>query len=66
MKVGSDREAATSPISSNFGVGEIGTLAIQITRTGTLRNWLCFREIYSEKFPYNTVGFGFQIVGAVI
>ena len=35
MKVGSDREAATSPISPSRGVDEIGTLAIQILSAGT-------------------------------
>ena len=63
-RVGSGGRVA--PESPNFGVAEIGTLAIQIMRGGTLQNWPCYKGIYSEKFPYNTVGFCAQIVGAVI
>ena len=39
VKVGSDREAASSPDAANGCVDEIGTLAIQILSAGTLQNW---------------------------
>ena len=66
VKVGSDREAASLPVAPKPDLDEIGTLALQIMSAGTLQNWPCYMGIYSEKLPYNTVGFCAQIVGAVI
>ena len=39
VKVGSDREFATSPNSPSFGVGEIGYKTIWNLSGGTLQNW---------------------------
>ena len=41
VKVGSDREAASSPDAANAGVDEIGTLAIGFLSAGALQNWPC-------------------------
>ena len=58
MKVGSERQAATSPNSPNDAGDEIGYTSIQILRGGTLQNWRFHEEDYSHKTPYTTVGFG--------
>ena len=61
MKVRSDREAATSPMSPSFGLDEIGALAIQIMSAGTLQNWPCQRGMYSNKALREHVGFSVEI-----
>ena len=62
MKVGSDREAATSPNRASRGVAEIGTPAIGIVRGGTLQNWPCQRGVGSQKAHREHVGFSVEIV----
>ena len=57
VKVGSERQAASSPNSPSFAVAEIGYTSIQILSAGTLQNWRFHREDYSHKIPYTTVGF---------
>ena len=64
MKVGSDREAASSPVAPKPGLDEIGTLAIQILSAGTLQNWPCFQRftpinshILRWDFPLKINGF---------
>ena len=62
MKVGSDREAASSPGRPNFGVDEIGTLAIRFLRGGDPPKLALLQGMYSHKIPYNTEGFSVEIV----
>ena len=57
MKVGSERQAATSPHAPNVGAAEIGYTTIANFSAGTLQNWRFHREDCSHKFPYTTVGF---------
>ena len=66
VKVGSERKFASSPNRANSGADEIGYTMIGNSSAGPLQNWPCYRGIYSQKFPYNTVGFCAQIIGAVI
>ena len=42
VKVGSERQAATSPSSPNVGVDEIGYTTIWNLRGGTLQIWPCY------------------------
>ena len=49
MKVGSERQAATSPNSPNVGAVEIGYTTIQIFSAGTLQNWRFHEEVCSDK-----------------
>ena len=57
MKVGSERQAASSPTSPNLAPVEIGYTTIANLRRGTLQNWRFHGEDCSHKFPYTTVGF---------
>ena len=57
MKVGSERQAATSPDGPSYAVREIGYTTIANLSAGTLQIWPCYREDYSRKIPYTTVGF---------
>ena len=57
MKVGSERQAATSPLGPKPASVEIGYTTIANLSAGTLQIWPCYREDYSHKFPYTTVGF---------
>ena len=49
MKVGSERQAASSPEAPNYAVGEIGYTTIANLRGGTLQIWPCYMGIYSDK-----------------
>ena len=51
VKVGSDRQAASSPSSANAGVDEIGYFSRAALSAGTLENWPFHREDYSKKAP---------------
>ena len=56
MKVGSERQAATSPGAANAGLDEIGVTSIGNFSAGTLQNWRFHREDYSEKAPGGYAG----------
>ena len=56
VKVGSERQAASSPMEANGCVHEIGYTTIQILRGGTLQNWPFHKEVYSEKAPRGYAG----------
>ena len=58
VKVGSERQAASSPTSANVGADEIGYFSRAALSAGTLQNWRFHGEDYSHKYPYTTVGFG--------
>ena len=62
VKVGSERQAASSPNSPRIALDEIGYTTIWNLSAGTLQNWPCYREDYSHKIPYTTVGFSVEIV----
>ena len=62
VKVGSERQAASSPASPNVASVKIASLMIWILSAGTLQNWPCYGEDYSHKTPYTTVGFSVEIV----
>ena len=49
MKVGSDRQAASSPNSPNDAPVEIASLMIWNISAGTLQNWRFHREVCSDK-----------------
>ena len=52
MKVGSDRQAASSrtgPTSLNVAAVKIASLMIWILCAGTLQNWRFHREVCSDK-----------------
>ena len=57
MKVGSERQAASSPNRANSASVEIGYTTIANFSAGTLQNWRFHREDCSHKFPYTTVEF---------
>ena len=50
MKVGSERQVASSPRRPKDGVVEIGYTTIGILSAGT-QIWPCYREVYSHKNP---------------
>ena len=62
MKVGSDREAASSPDAGQTGLGQDPWFKIAVMPAGTLQNWPCSRGIYSDKAHQEHVGFSFEIV----
>ena len=49
VKVGSERQAATSPNSHNSASGEIGYTTIWNSPAGTLQNWRFHKEVCSDK-----------------
>ena len=49
MKVGSDRQAATSPHVPNSAPEKIASLMIWILSAGTLKNWRFHGEVCSDK-----------------
>ena len=49
VKVGSERQAASSPNSPNVAVIEIGYTTIWNLSAGTLQIWPCYMGIYSDK-----------------
>ena len=49
VKVGSDRQAASSPNSPNGCCGRDPSLMIWILSAGTLQNWRFHREVCSDK-----------------
>ena len=63
MKVGSDRQAASSPNLPNFAVDEIGYTTIQILRGGTIQNWRFHKEVYSEKGTRRYAGKAAKLLG---
>ena len=62
VKVGSERQAASSRTRPTDASVEIDSLMIWNISAGTLQNWPCYREDYSHKIPYTTVGFSVEIV----
>ena len=56
VKVGSERQAASSPHGPNVAVIEIGYTTIANLSAGTLQNWRFHKEVYSEKAPRRYVG----------
>ena len=56
MKVGSERQAASSENGAEVGLDEIGETSIGNFSAGTLQNWLFHREDYSEKAPGGYAG----------
>ena len=55
VKVGSERQAATSPTGPNSAVVEIGYTTIHNLSAGT-QNWPFHKEVYSEKAPRGYAG----------
>ena len=49
VKVGSDRQAASSPRAPKVAPDEIASLMIWILSAGTLQNWRFHREVCSDK-----------------
>ena len=49
MKVGSERQAATSPQTPSYAAVEIGYTTIWNLSAGTLQIWPCYMGIYSDK-----------------
>ena len=49
MKVGSERQAASSPDRLREAPAEIASLMIWILSAGTLQNWRFHREVCSDK-----------------
>ena len=49
MKVGSERQAASSPRSLNYAPEKIASLMIWILSAGTLQSWRFYREVCSDK-----------------
>ena len=62
VKVGSERQAATSPASAKPGEFEIGYTTIWLLSAGALQIWPCYMGIYSHKIPYPTVGFSAKVM----
>ena len=62
VKIGSERQVATSPERPWDGVNEIGYTTTWILYGGTLQIWPCYRGIYSHKIPYTTVGFSAKVM----
>ena len=63
VKVGSDRQAASSPSAAKVGLGEIGYTTIGILRRGTLENWRFHKEVYSENAPRGYAGKAAKLLG---
>ena len=49
VKVGSERQAASSPHAPNLASVEIGYTTIANLSAGTLQIWPCYMGIYSDK-----------------
>ena len=49
VKVGSDRQAASSPNRAMGCLGEIGYTTIGMLSAGTLQNWRFHKEVCSDK-----------------
>ena len=57
VKVGSEREFASSPRFAKPRPDQNPGFSFTISPAGTLQNWRCCRDLYSEKDPYRQVGF---------
>ena len=49
MKVGSERQAASSPRAPSYAAEKIASLMIWILCAGTLQNWRFHMEVCSDK-----------------
>ena len=66
VKVGSDRQAASSPERPTDGVAEIGYTTIGILRGGTLQNWRFHREVCSDKGTRRYAGKAAKLLGSTL